>query len=674
MHANGYYRSDQPWKVQRSRTNSSVSNNGSTSDSTAALQGASAAFIRAPLKPAALRQTYTGTNGALAAASKAGSSSVNRVNLEKNGVPNPMAGAVGRKSGEMLPRQAPTTPRKDVNTSRPQSPAIKERIRLFEDTSSAPVLTVPSIDRPVLSRSPSHSPSSIAAQLAAARSPSVSGKSSSTLSPRRILATQVETRERGEEHGSGTDTDVFDTSLHISPSSARTSVIESPKPVRPVSGGVPFGSASVAAQLRSRSRTPSMASKPADAGSAKSNNHPPQHHALSAAKSATPMPPFKSPPAKASLRDGSPVPPSERSRAQTVDELSLDGQCVQRSSVRRASGYFQKATETDFASDGDTMTLFPSEEQSIQTEAPEPYSRPAMPATHRSLSSNVDLARDSAAQLRLKRLNSSSSNVSHSTVSPLRSPPSDVQKRPSPSAGQRRRQSQISDYCESVDSLANAIVASSLASSRAPSPTKFPPPVPPARRGKAHSFFHRHNTDDSRTPSPSKGMRTTLRDKSKDESEGDSRKGRKHLMRKHPNKHHEGDRKRWRDEITERERKRYEGVWAANRGFCVPSSIAEFERAKTPVEIMKSEIGQMVSNLIVKDIWSRSRLPAVVLEEVWDLVDSQSIGLLTRDEFVVGLWLVDQSLKGRKLPSRVSESVWASVRRLQGIKIPKYKR
>lgn len=77
----------------------------------------------------------------------------------------------------------------------------------------------------------------------------------------------------------------------------------------------------------------------------------------------------------------------------------------------------------------------------------------------------------------------------------------------------------------------------------------------------------------------------------------------------------------------------------------------------------------MVVNVVVKDIWSRSRLPPNFLEKVWDLVDRQGIGMLTRDEFVVGMWLIDQQLKGRKLPVKVSDSVWESVKHVSGIKL-----
>jgi hypothetical protein len=220
------------------------------------------------------------------------------------------------------------------------------------------------------------------------------------------------------------------------------------------------------------------------------------------------------------------------------------------------------------------------------------------------------------------------------------------------------------DTQATIDSMANAIVASSLASSRAASPSKsslqasiYPPPPPPRRNGRQHHLFHK---DNSRTPSPAKptGMRTTMRKpKSKDSlDEGEKRRGKKNLVKKHPNKHHEGDRKRWRDSITERERKRYEAVWASNKGL--------YSNGAPGSEYC-------VCSLVVKDIFSRSRLHPDVLEEVYALVDRSCNGMLEREEFVVGLWLIDQRLKGRKLPIRVSDSVWKSVGVLGVIKVKK---
>lgn len=225
------------------------------------------------------------------------------------------------------------------------------------------------------------------------------------------------------------------------------------------------------------------------------------------------------------------------------------------------------------------------------------------------------------------------------------------------------------------DSLANAIVASSLASSRAPSPTKLTGPPLPARHVKAQKVLyyqqHHDNSLYSRTPSPAKGMRQTMRGPPSLDDEAPNapyvhRPGRRNLLKKHPNKHHEGDRKRWRDEVTERERKRYEGVWAANRGIHMANLGMHGAFDESPSVTAGNA---MVLNVVAREIWLRSRLPEGVLAEIWDLVDNQSTGTLSREEFVVGMWLIDQRLKGRKLPARVSDSIWASVRHLSGVKL-----
>jgi hypothetical protein len=148
-----------------------------------------------------------------------------------------------------------------------------------------------------------------------------------------------------------------------------------------------------------------------------------------------------------------------------------------------------------------------------------------------------------------------------------------------------------------------------------------------------------------------------MRKPQQERDESERRRGRKHLVKK-PHKHHEGDRRRWRDEITERERKRYEAVWASNKGLYT---------------LLSFDGGNEVSNIVVRDIWNRSRLPPEVLEEVYSLVDRKGQGALGKEEFVVGLWLVDQRLKGRKLPIRVTESVWHSVGILGGIKVKRVK-
>ncbi|KAL5119669.1 Increased rDNA silencing protein [Pleosporales sp. CAS-2024a] len=217
------------------------------------------------------------------------------------------------------------------------------------------------------------------------------------------------------------------------------------------------------------------------------------------------------------------------------------------------------------------------------------------------------------------------------------------------------------------ESLSSAIMGAALASSRNVSPAPAHPlPIEPLFPPR-HKYHH-HHSPFRRSPSPPKQsppkatgkLRTTMRKEpsssdSEDEGERYKKKGTRIMgikSRKHPNKHHEGTRKRWRDQMTERERKRYEGVWAANKGLYVFSTCSDMEH----------DASQDVVNVAVQELWARSRLPVHVLEEVWDLVDSREIGRLRRDEFVVGLWLIDQRLKGRKLPIRVSDSVWDSAR------------
>ena len=179
-------------------------------------------------------------------------------------------------------------------------------------------------------------------------------------------------------------------------------------------------------------------------------------------------------------------------------------------------------------------------------------------------------------------------------------------------------------------------------------------------------------------------MRHTLRKTESDDSDNDDplhpygkHKKRRHI-RKHPNKHHEGDRKRWRDAVSAHERQRYEGLWAANKGLHCSFTIEEETSFSQDPEAPKTTqareaLSTQISSLVARDIWSRSRLPDDTLETVWDLVDNESVGRLSKEEFVVGMWLIDQRLKGRKLPVTVSESVWVSVRGLQGIRIRKIK-
>jgi hypothetical protein len=275
------------------------------------------------------------------------------------------------------------------------------------------------------------------------------------------------------------------------------------------------------------------------------------------------------------------------------------------------------------------------------------------------------------------------------------------------SASAKMRKNQFSPHdALTIDSMANAIVASSIASSRVGSPSK---PQLPSRHGTPSFLPPPHRRQQGRKsprpPSPPKAFRTTMRKEPKkgkgdDEDVNLERTTKRHMlgMKKHPNKHHEGDRKRWRDMVTERERKRYEAVWASNRGLLLPadpvqsqlSGSSEMSMASYQLKSQQKAFASTTSlqgasaygadqpsmrrsdrvhAFIVRDIYSRSRLPVDTLSEVWDLVDRKGDGTLSKEEFVAGLWLIDQRLKGRKLPVRVGDGVWESLGALSGVRI-----
>lgn len=69
----------------------------------------------------------------------------------------------------------------------------------------------------------------------------------------------------------------------------------------------------------------------------------------------------------------------------------------------------------------------------------------------------------------------------------------------------------------------------------------------------------------------------------------------------------------------------------------------------------------LILNLVVKGIWERSNLPEDLLRQIYQLVDTRGDGTLDRRSFLVGMWLVDQCLYGRKLPVEVDRQIWNSV-------------
>lgn len=153
--------------------------------------------------------------------------------------------------------------------------------------------------------------------------------------------------------------------------------------------------------------------------------------------------------------------------------------------------------------------------------------------------------------------------------------------------------------------------------------------------------------------------------------------------------------------ITETEKKRYEGVWASNKGNYLRFSVKklrgiDYDSTSSPQEkslisaadpslkaaimstsqfdlsenksdtdrvhnLSSADISQLISAPVIRRIWERSRLPKETLKLIWDLVDCRHDGTLNKNEFIVGMWLIDQCLYGRKLPKKVGPAVWDSV-------------
>lgn len=326
---------------------------------------------------------------------------------------------------------------------------------------------------------------------------------------------------------------------------------------------------------------------------------------------------------------------------------------------------------------------FKSAKEEQEEEEEKEKSKPSLPPPRRSASRKADLAPAASKlqpsapiQMKPRTQSQNPTSTRRQNISPPRRPTSTAGSASSSvyhNNYQRESVKQITQHMTG-ESLSSAIMGAALAShSRNASPASRPmsvePLFPPRKHHHHHSPFHRSPSPQKQSPPKNTGkMRTTMRKEPSSSDDEDSKvdkykkKGTRIMGikgRKHPNKHHEGTRRRWRDQITERERKRYEGVWAANKGLYLPPSASTLPDDDPSADVL---------NLCVQEIWTRSRLPTHVLEEVWDLVDSRGVGRLSRYEFVVGLWLIDQRLKGRKLPIKVSDSVWESARGV-GIKV-----
>ncbi|ODV88834.1 hypothetical protein CANCADRAFT_15995, partial [Tortispora caseinolytica NRRL Y-17796] len=127
-------------------------------------------------------------------------------------------------------------------------------------------------------------------------------------------------------------------------------------------------------------------------------------------------------------------------------------------------------------------------------------------------------------------------------------------------------------------------------------------------------------------------------------------------------------------QLSETDRKRMEGLWEANRdryvlndwrmsplfgvdAVAIGVNVNDKERLVDPFGNMEVDV---VHGLVIREIWRRSLLDDELLMQIWDLVDRNFKGYLCREEFVLGTWIVDQCLYGRKLPAKLGKNIWMS--------------
>lgn len=666
----------------------------------AALQGASRAFAKPAAKPKPANNTYTGgENGALLAATRVGTGSPAPLRRDHTGSSVGVSRPVLSKTNSTASLSVP-----DDHADRAPSPSnIAARLAAARHSPLRPTpkpITQPKLqpaptmddqganERDVLP--PSGSVGNLLARLEPKKSSQQPRKRRDSLGSQSI-ASNVQRPELS--HKATDDTPIPPTNslvkmfeqgrpttpiqqpsepLHITRSSPPP--VRSPKPQRAFK--IPPAPEEDAPLQRKRTHTP----PPVKPKPKHRIQLPPQYAdgANDEAYFNTPKKdPLKSPPIKqkpvqlAALNTATSPPsktPSQRGSRQTRPK-SQDTTRSAQAQRRRRSASVERSRPPS------TPSSFKSAKEEQEDEE---RLKPTVPPPRRSTARKTDPAPASkklqpTTPIRIQPRTGSQKPNSVSpmpSLSPTRRPPSSTGTA-SPSVYhnnyQRESVKQITQHMTG-ESLSSAIMGAALAShsrnvSPAPRPMSVEPLFPPRKQHHHHhSPFHRSPSPQKQSPPKSTGkLRTTMRKEpssSDDEDKVDKykKKGTRIMGikgRKHPNKHHEGTRKRWRDQITERERKRYEGVWAANKGLHIQSP---------PRAPQDDDPSADVLNLVVREIWTRSRLPTHVLEEVWDLVDGRSIGRLNRYEFVVGLWLIDQRLKGRKLPVKVSDSVWQSAR------------
>lgn len=342
---------------------------------------------------------------------------------------------------------------------------------------------------------------------------------------------------------------------------------------------------------------------------------------------------------------------------------------------------------------------------------PQSYSQSTsiLPNHMNNLSINESIQENIPTILPLNCDNSYEDSFNRAPLLPPRSPPRSPPKSPPKTSSQQT----------SIPQLQSVKLQHSPSQNQSSSFNQFQNGIPPQKQQQQSSHLV---------------FISTLRNDDKKSKGGFGRNKKKTFNENKPWKSHD---KESLNQITPDERKRYEGIFAANKGVYIDlddrltDNYEEHAKNITDIDNLDEFVNtysnpkDRIHGIIVHEIWNRSKLDNETLKKIWELslddrkrkwlkelfdgkilinddsiinetpndnkVDdlinknnndntnvnnqkelSQSKYLsidrslfddctLTLNEFIVGTWLIDQCLYGRKMPKEIPTSVWNTV-------------
>ncbi|ESN99250.1 hypothetical protein HELRODRAFT_189047, partial [Helobdella robusta] len=87
--------------------------------------------------------------------------------------------------------------------------------------------------------------------------------------------------------------------------------------------------------------------------------------------------------------------------------------------------------------------------------------------------------------------------------------------------------------------------------------------------------------------------------------------------------------------------------------------ISPLERANYDELFAKYDLDKdgFLNGADVKDVFLQTGLPQLVLAHIWNLCDTTAAGKLTKDQFALSMYLVQQKLKGAELPTLITQDM-----------------